>query len=178
MTLVRLLFALAVVVVLQTLGVSLWRDFTIWVDPFLILTLYFSLGRPVNQSAGAGTLAGLTHDALSGGLFGLHGFADTLVAWLSAVFQQRVVTQQPLSVSLLFAIATALQTVTLALLQMLMVNDGATPDPRSFLGRIVTSAAFGCALFIADKRLRKAEHRWREQRRRRLRIEQPQDRQR
>lgn len=176
MTLLRLLMALAVVVILQTLAVSVWHDFAVWVDPFLILTLYFGLGRTPNQSVGAGTLAGLTHDALSGGLFGLHGAANTLVAWLSALFQQRVVTQQPLTVALLFAIGTAVQTVTLALLQVLMVNDGSAPDGRVFVGRTVTSAILGCLLYVGDHRLRKAEHRWREQRRRRLRIDRSQER--
>lgn len=173
MILGQLLLALAMVVLAHVFGVALWQGFAVTVDLFLLLTLYFSLGRSPNQSAGAGTVIGLAHDALSGGLFGLHGFADTLVAWVAARFQHRVVIRQPLSVALFFALGSALQMVLLALLQVLMVAGGEIPGLRVLALRMLSSALLGSAVYLTSHRLRAAEQRWRDQRKRRLGFDTP-----
>lgn len=173
MILGQLLLALAMVVLAHVFGVALWQGFAVYVDLFLLLALYFSLGRSPNQSAGAGTVVGLTHDALSGGLFGLHGFADTLVAWVAARFQHRVVIRQPLSVALFFALGAGLQMVVTALLQVVLVAGGEIPGVQILWLRMLAAAVLGSVAFIASHRLRAAEQRWRDQRKRRLGFDTP-----
>ena len=175
MSLLGFLGALALTALLHGAGVGVWAGFAHFFDLFLVLALYSSLGRSANWSAGAGTFAGLTHDAVSGGLFGLHGFCNTLVAWLFARFQHRIVIQQPLTVGLLFALAAALQTLVMSILQLLLVAGPELPSLQVFGLRMVTTGILGGGAWIVERRIRGLERQWREQRGRRLRLDTPKE---
>ena len=117
-----------------------------------------------------GATAGLARDALSGGLYGLNGFADTLVAYLAARLRERLVIQKPLEAGLLFALAAAAQLAVLATLQFLLVSGAELPGLGTLAARMVTCGVLGPLLLLLDRRLRAAAGRWREQRRRRLKM--------
>lgn len=167
----RFLAVLLVVVGLHTLAARLAPWFPSAVDLFLLLTIFNSLGRSPAWSCLAGSAAGLAADGLSGGLFGLYGFANTLTAWVAAQVQQRIVLQQPFTVGLLMSAATAFQMTTLAVLYSLLLLGSEGPSPGFMLIRMLTSGILGAALFVTVRRLERIEKKWREQRGRRLRIE-------
>lgn len=156
--------------ILQTLGTRLWAPFPAYVDLFLVLAVYNSLENSVAWSTLGGSAAGLGRDALSGGPFGLHGFAATLVVHLAARLQQRLVIQQPLQVGALLALAAALQLATLATLQFLLVAGSELPSLTAMGVRMASSGAAGAVLYMLANRTRAAGEQWREKRRRRLRI--------
>lgn len=171
MKVVRFLIGLLLAAAFQVLGVHLYGSFLLFVDLFLVLAVAASLDHGPVGSMLAGSVAGLTQDALTGGLFGLNGFADTFVAWAASRLEQRVVIQRPLEVGLLFALAAALQQTLLVLLYFLMLPGSDLPGLEVMALRMASSGLVGLTLFVAVRRSRQRFEDWRERRRRRLGLE-------
>ena len=170
MKLLRFMIGLVCATLLQVLGLQLFSRFSLAVDPFLILVVYHSLDNTPAWSSIGGSAAGLAQDALTGGLYGLHGFANTLVAYASSRLQQRLVIQQSSQVGLLFVLAAALQLAVLATLQFLLVSDSELPGLGTMMARMMSSGIAGAALFILAGKTREWDRRRRARRRRRLKI--------
>jgi len=170
MKLLRFLIGLICATLLQALGLRLSSHFSLAFDPFLILVVYHSLDSTPAWSSIGGSAAGLAQDALSGGLYGLHGFADTLVAYASSRLQQRLVIQQPTQVGLLFVLAAAAQLTILAMMQFLLVGGAELPGLGTMIARMASSGIAGAALFVLADKTRAWHRRWRARRRRRVTI--------
>ncbi len=171
MRFLRFAVGLVCATVVEVLGLHFFASFSLVVDPFLILVVYTSLDSGPAGSIVGGSAAGLSHDALSGGLYGLHGFANTLVGWVSARLKQHMVIQRPGQVGLLFALAAGLQQALLAVLQFLMVPGAELPGPGATAAKIATTGVVGVGLYIAAGRFRGGLREWRTRRSRRLTIE-------
>lgn len=171
MIVLRFAVGLVLAAGIHILSLRIDPGITTVVDSFLILTVYHSLRHGPGWSAVGGTITGLTADALTGGLYGLFGFANTLVAYLSARVQQRFVVQQPMQVALLCALAAALQVATLALLQFGMVADGELPGHVEVLSKMATTGLVGMLLWIGAGRVRTWDAARRFERSRRLRFD-------
>ncbi len=159
--LLQFLAALGLAVALHVLGLRIHKDAAQFFDPFLILALYRSLRQGPALSMLAGTVVGLAHDALSGGLYGLHGFASTLAAYLTSKLQIRMMIHQLSQVALLLLLASALHQAMLGTLQFLMVPAAELPGVLSTLIKMATTSLFGTAIYAAVDRFEA----WREQRR-------------
>ena len=170
MKLLRFVVGLVCATLLQALGLRFFSHFSLVIDPFLVLVVYHSLDSTPAWSSIGGSVAGLAQDALSGGLYGLHGFANTLVGYASARLQQRLVIQQPAQVGLLFLLAAAFQLAVLASLQFLLVSDAELPDLGTMTARMISSGVVGAALFVLARKSRDWGARWRARRRRRVKI--------
>lgn len=147
-------------------------------DPFLVLVLYHGLrrrasGRPTSPLSGAlaGSVAGLVHDALTGGWLGLHGFADALTAWLMLKVQQRMDLQQTVQIALAGLLASVFQQAALASLQFFLVSGGEMPELRDVLLRMMLTGLLLALVCVAAERFVAAEARWRERRRSKLRLD-------
>ncbi|HEX9736523.1 MAG TPA: rod shape-determining protein MreD [Thermoanaerobaculia bacterium] len=171
MRLGRFVAALAAAAAVQSLGLSLHGGFFVAIDLFLVVAVYFSLDDPPVASMLRGTATGLVQDALTGGLFGLHGFADTLVAWAASRLRQRVVIQQPPQVGLLFALAAALQHTLLVALQYFMLPGSLLPGLGVMALRMVATGVAGALIYVVAGHIRRRLKAWRERRRRKLALE-------
>ncbi|MCP4664323.1 MAG: rod shape-determining protein MreD [bacterium] len=171
MRLLRFAVGLVIATVVEVLGLHFFAPFGLVVDPFLILVVYTSLDSAPAWSIVGGSVAGLSQDALTGGLYGLHGFADTLVGWVSARLKQHMVIQRPGQVGLLFALAAGLQQALLAVLQFLMVPGSELPGPGATAAKIAVTGVLGAGLFVAAGRFGSWLREWRRRRRSRLTIE-------
>lgn len=132
-----------------------------YVDFFLVFTLYHAFRHRPASSALAGTFTGLTLDALTGGYYGLHGFANTLAAFLISTFQTRMMIHQLSQVGLLLLAGAAFQQAVLAALQFLLVPNAELPGVLATVIKMVTTCGLGMAIYAAAERLRE----WREGRR-------------
>ena len=167
----RFLLALFGAAAIQAVGVHTIGSFFMVIDLFLVLAVFNALESGPAGSMLGGSVAGLAQDALSGGFFGLHGFVDTLVAWAVMKVRQRLVIQQAGQVGLLFALAAAFQLTLLALLQYSMLPGSRLPDVLTMAVRMVATGTAGILLSIFSERAGRRLDAWREQRRRRLRLE-------
>jgi rod shape-determining protein MreD len=163
-----LLFGLSFATFLHVVASSSFPPFVELSDLFLIAAIFHSLGNSPASGMIGGSISGLLRDALSGGLYGLHGFANTLVVFASTRLEQRLVIQHPLQIGSIIMLATGLQMAILTLLQFLLVPDMVAPELSTLFARMVSNGAIGILAFIGGSQIRKTFERWRERRSRRL----------
>ena len=117
-----------------------------------------------------GTATGLLQDALSGNLFGLHAFADTLVAYGVSLAAQRVVVGQQAVRVLIFAVAALVQQLVLTLLLWAMVDQPPLPTVGGVIAKVVTSSLLGAVFISMENRARTQWSSWQRRRSGRLRF--------
>ena len=117
-----------------------------------------------------GLAAGLAADALSGALYGLHGFAGTATGFLIALVARQLVLQQLAIIGLLFAVAGVFHEVLLAGLLRLLLPEPPAPDFAWVGLRAAVSATCGVVAIAAWGSLRRRFSNWRRGRRRRVKM--------
>ena len=167
----RFAVARAVATLLQIAGVSLFPQFSLAVDFFLVIVVFNAMDG--NSAAGmfGGTVAGLVTDGLTGGYFGLFGIANTVVGYGTAVTAQRLVIQRPASSLLVFAVAAAAQQLILLGLSLLFLADADLPQYSWILVKVGTTGLLGGVLYLANRRMRSRVEMWRRTRKTRIRFE-------
>jgi rod shape-determining protein MreD len=159
--LLKFVAALGLASALHVAGLRVHPASVQYVDFFLVLTLYHAFRHRPASSALAGTATGLALDALSGGLYGLHGFANTLAAFMTSTFQTRMMIHQLSQVGLLLLMAAALQQALLAALQFALVPTAELPGVVATVIKMLTTCGLGIAIYAAVERWQS----WRETRR-------------
>jgi rod shape-determining protein MreD len=143
--LARFLGALAVAALFHFIGSRIWPGFPRAIDLFLLVTaLEARHGQPV-VGMFAGLASGLLADALSGGPFGLHGFANTAVGYGIATAAQQLVVQRTSGLAALFAAGAAAQQAILALLALVFRDRVELPDPIWLPVQVGAAALLGLA---------------------------------
>ncbi len=152
MPVVRFVLGLAAVVVLHFVGAQLSTDLPRLLDLFLILVVVYAVGGDLLVGILVGMAAGLTTDAITGGLYGLHGFADTIVGYGSAYAAQRLVIRRPFGVFLMFALASAAQQAILVGLVVMLLAEPALPGLTWTLARVAATGVVGLLFMLIRRR--------------------------
>lgn len=87
--------ALALAIILQSSITSVWHPF-VYADLALVVVVYFALQRDVLQALAVGAAAGLSMDALSGGLLGAGSFTKTFIAYVIFALATRISLDNPM----------------------------------------------------------------------------------
>lgn len=145
MAALRFVLGLLLAAALHAVGTRLFPGFPRAVDLFLVTTIVAARhGRP-ESALFAGLFAGYAADALSGGPFGLNGFADAAVGYGAALAARNLVVARPGSIAGLFALGAAVQGVLLAFVAAFIVEGPARPDLAGLALKIATTALLGLA---------------------------------
>ena len=145
MRFLRFVAALAAAALLHFAGAHLVPNFSRAVDLFLlVVALEARHGNPLSGMF-AGLAAGLLADGLSGGPYGLYGFADTAIGFGIALAAQQLVVQRSTSLAGVFAAAAAAQQALLATLALLFRDHAELPDPLWLLIKVAMTAFLGVA---------------------------------
>lgn len=143
---VSFVVGLVVVVLAHLAGTWLAPDFPRWANLFVALVVLVGLGARSLPSMAAGSVAGLLHDVLSGGPYGLYGFADTIVGYATARLSQRLILTR---VSAIFAVIAAAVLLEEAILILLVTGlTSAAPSP-SWVDLGIRAAVSGLAGALA-----------------------------
>ncbi len=116
------------------------------VDFLLVAMIAYALTGNSLGALLAGMFCGLLSDALSGAPYGLFGIADTIVGYSVAQVAQRLDTQRPGALLLVFGGAAALQQSMLMLLELLVMPRPALPHPMTLAALVVSTAVLGPVL--------------------------------
>ena len=170
MRVLRFAGALLAVTLAHLAGVGLWSGFGLVFDLFLVLAIFNALDGDTFAGLAGGLVAGLVADAVSGGLYGLHGLADTIVGYGTAFATQRLVVQRPPSVFLVFSLAAALQQLMLASVTLLMLPGAELPAYPWVVAKVVGTGVLGALTFIIRNQLRTRYALWRRTRTVRVRM--------
>lgn len=161
---IRLALLIAGALGMHYVGTRLVPGFSAVVDPFLVVLVYQALDTGPLGGLFCGILIGAVQDAVSGGLYGLYGFADTLVGYLTAAVAQRVVIQRWGGVMLAFVAAAAVQQLALVTVALVVLGDPELPSLASAAIKPLVSAGLGLALWLGTQRGRQQYDTWRRNR--------------
>ena len=166
----RFLAALVGACLVHLAGARLAPWFPAAVDPFVVVLVWYASRRGPIEAEVAGTVTGFVQDAFSGGLYGLHAFANTVVGYFVHVASQRVVVGQQGVRVLVFAAASAIQQGVTMLLVLLLQSRPELPALRSVPIKIATTALLGAVVLTIESRAQRQWKGWQRRRSRRLRF--------
>jgi rod shape-determining protein MreD len=167
----KLLGALAAAVLFHLLVMRLLPNVGPMVlDVFLVIVVLYALEANSLAALFAGLLVGLLHDTLHNGLFGLYGFADTIVGYSTARLAQRLVIQRSTGVLALVSFAAVAQQAIWSGLDFLLVPVPELPKPIWVAVRAGVCGLLGMAIYIASNNWRQAAETRRRGRMSRLRL--------
>ena len=165
----KLALALGLALLVHVVGAWLLPSFPLYLDLFLVVTVLNALdGRSAPGLLG-GLAAGLTRDTLSGRLYGLHGFADTIIGYAVARAAQRLDVGGPGAVLVTAGLATLLQQVTLLALAYLF-TDPEPPEPIPLMIRVVANGMAAAAAWALSHRMHRVRDTVRRRRRSKIRL--------
>ena len=165
----RFAAGLVAVLLLHVAGVRLFDGFFRAVDLFLVVAVFTALRGSLLGGMFAGLAAGLVTDTMSGGLYGLYGFADTIVGYSAAFAAQRLVIQRTTAVWLVFSAGAAVQQTVVIGLSRVLLEDPALPGYLPVVLKVAVTGLLGAASYVASRRLTRAFGIWKRNRTARLR---------
>lgn len=151
-------------------GMSLWPQFGQVIDVFLVLVVLHGLRGNSLSALFVGLLVGFLHDTLTSGLFGLFGFADTIVGYVTARLAQRLVIQRATGVLAVVSFASVLQQAIVTGLAFLLLPAPELPNPVWAVLRAGACGLLGMLVYIATSRWRRSSEARRRGRMSRLRL--------
>lgn len=170
MSVLRFVLALLGVIFIHSFGVRVNADFAVYVDLFLVLTIAWAFESTTLVGLVVGLVAGLTADAFTGGLYGLNGFADTLIGYLVALSVANLAKMSTSGAMLLYSVAAVVQQVVLVALAMLLIPNAAPPPLLAIVWKVVITGMAGLVVFRGRRRLLRTVGQWRQARESRLRF--------
>lgn len=150
---VKFVLGLLLALGVHGVGTRLLPDLPRILDLFLVVTVLNALGGSSVGGLAGGAVAGLTHDALSGRLYGLHGFADTIVGYAVARAAQRLDLEGPGAVLVTVGLATLLEEAVLVLLALLFTAPE-PPEPFWVMIELLANGAAATLLYLLAGRVR------------------------
>lgn len=148
----RFLLGLAAAAAVHMVASRITGHFAVAVDLFLVVALYVARSGHLPGAIAAGSVAGWVTDALTGGPFGLFGFADTIVAYVTAFASRRLVIERPLGIFLLHVLAVAVQQGLVAGLLGALSSDAELPGLPAVGLRMAATGVVGTLVAIAAQR--------------------------
>lgn len=170
MEVLKLFAGIALAALVHFVGMSLWPQFGQVIDVFLVLVVLHGLRGNSLSALFVGLLVGFLHDTLASGLFGLYGFADTIVGYVTARLAQRLVIQRATGVLAVVSFASVLQQAIVTGLAFLLLPAPELPNPVWAVLRAGACGLLGLLVYIATSRWRRSSEARRRGRMSRLRL--------
>ncbi|HEX3555755.1 MAG TPA: rod shape-determining protein MreD [Thermoanaerobaculia bacterium] len=170
MTTLKLFAAIALAALVHFVGMQFWPGFARVVDVFLVVVVLHGLGGSSLSALLVGLVVGLLQDTLTSGPFGLFGFADTIVGYVTARLAQRLVIQRPTGVLAVVSFASALQQAIVVGLVLVLLPSPELPSPVWVAVRAGTCGLLGLAIHVALGNWRRSSEARRRGRMNRLRM--------
>ena len=167
----RILLALAGALVVRLVLVGAAPEAARVVDPFLIVIVFQAMSGDVGVAVMAGALVGLTQDAVSGGLYGLHGFAGTVVGFVLARAARFLTLQKFYYIVLFFAAAVLLKEIVVQLLLVTLLQQPAVPPFGELVMQVLVAGLVGAAVVATVETVSGRFFNWRRGRRPRVSLE-------
>jgi rod shape-determining protein MreD len=167
----KLLAAIALAALVHFAGTWLWPDFARAIDVFLVVVALHGLEGSSLSALLVGMGVGLLQDTLTSGPFGLFGFADTIIGYVTARLAQRLVIQRPTGVLALVSFASALQQAIVLGLAFVLLPSPETPSPVWAAIRAASCGLLGMAVYVAGGSWRRSSEARRRGRMSKLRLD-------
>jgi rod shape-determining protein MreD len=168
----KLLAGIALAALVHFVGVQLWPVlFPQAVDVLLVVVVLHALRGNSLSALFVGLFVGLIQDELTSKTFGLFGFADTIVGYVTARLAQRLVIQRPTGVLAVVSFASALQQAITVGLMFMLLSSPELPSPLWVAVKAGTCGLLGLVIYIAAGNWRRSSEARRRGRMNRLRMD-------
>jgi len=152
--LLKLLIAVAVVFVLQTMVINRYPYFHL-MDLFLLLNIYCALNFNQMICMGISIPTGLIQDVFSSkGIIGLNAFSKTIIVFFISGLSSRLMLKHPLVILLLIAISTNLDYLIILGLHKLFGLDTFPLSGQTLLTASIINSVIGTISFQMTDRIR------------------------
>jgi rod shape-determining protein MreD len=166
----KILAVIALAALVHFAGMSVSPLFGRVIDVFLVLVALHGLNGSSLSALLVGLLVGLLQDSLTSGPFGLFGFADTIIGYVTARLAQRLVIQRATGVLAVVSFASVLQQALVTGLAFLLLPAPELPHPVWAAVRAGACGLLGMAVYVATSRWRHSSEARRRGRMSRLRL--------
>jgi len=143
----RILAVLVVALALQTTVAWAAMGNRTVVDLVIVAVIYFALGTGPNAGIVMGTLAGMAQDALSGGVLGVSGLANSVVGCASGVLGTQFIVSGTLARFVVFVLGTLAQTGIVVGVYSLIDPRGFAVTPTLVVARALINGVVGVLAF-------------------------------
>jgi rod shape-determining protein MreD len=167
----KLFAAIALAALVHFVGMRFSPFFGQAVDVFLVVVALHGLRGNSLSGLLVGLLVGLLQDSLSSGPFGLFGFADTIIGYVTARLAQRLVIQRATGVLAVVSFASVLQQAILVGLAFLLLPAPEMPSPLWAAVRAGTCGLLAVAAYVAGSHWRRTAETRRRGRMNKLRMD-------
>jgi rod shape-determining protein MreD len=167
----KLFAAVLLAALVHFAGVRLWPDFARATDVFLVVVALHGLEGSSLSALFVGLGVGLLQDTLTSKPFGLFGFADTIIGYVTARLAQRLVIQRPTGVLALLSFASALQQAIVLGLAFVLLPSPEPPNPVWTAIRAVSCGLLGMAVYVVGGSWRRSSEARRRGRMSKLRLD-------
>ena len=154
MNLLKLMIAVAVIFVLQTMVLNRYEYFHL-MDLFLLLNIYCALNFNQMICMGISIPTGLIQDVYSAkGIIGINAFSKTIIVFFISGLSSRLMIKHPLVILLLIAISTNLDYFIILGLHRLFGLDAFPLSGKTLLTASIINSVIGTIVFQMTDRIR------------------------
>jgi len=137
---------LAIAIILQLSLRAVWPPLS-YIDFPLVVVVYIALQRDAWQAGVVATIAGLTVDAVGGGLIGAGGFSKTLTAYIIYFVATRVNLENPLLRIPVLAAATVVDAAVYVFWHRSLGYPPQAPFAQTVSYRLIGTTIIGTLVF-------------------------------
>jgi rod shape-determining protein MreD len=166
----KLLVTLTLAVLVHLAGTWAFPELTRFLDVFLVVVALHALEGNSLSALLIGLVFGLAYDTLTGGPFGLFGFANTLVGYGTARLAQRLVIQRATGVLAVVSLASVAQQAVAVGLAFLLLPDPSLPNPVGVALKVGACGVLGMLLHVLRESWQRSSETRRRSRMGRLRM--------
>lgn len=171
MWIARFLAGLVIVFVAHLVGAAITPRFGDVFDLFVVLIVLVAARGDEVGGMVCGAVTGLARDALLGDLYGLNGFAGTVVGFGTARAARQLTAHEASVVGLLALGAQPLFDALIALLQSLLIPEARAPELGWLAIRALTTASLAFLIYHFGTRTEQRLSGWQRTRKRRIKID-------
>ena len=143
----RFAIGLLIALTLHSLLDSFYPNALAFFNPYLILVVYYSMGGNLVGAIFAGIAAGLVQDAYSMSIFGLHAFSLTVIAYIVAYINSRLVLRGTLLFGACLFGAVILNELVIFVLVNILLKQRIEMFEQAMIVKAIFTSLFGMLVY-------------------------------
>jgi len=143
----RFAIGLLIALTLHSLLDSFYPDALAFLNAYLILVVYYSMGGDLVGAIFAGISAGLVQDAYSMSIFGLHAFSLTVIGYVVAYINARLVLRGTLAFGACLLGAVIVNELVIFVLVNILIKQRIEMFEQSMILKAIFTALFGMLVY-------------------------------
>ncbi len=143
----RFAIGLLIALTLHSLLDSFYPNALAFFNPYLILIVYYAMGGNLVGAIFAGITAGLVQDAYSMSIFGLHAFSLTVIAYVVAYINARLVLRGTLMFGVCLFGAVIVNELVIFVLVNILLKQKIEMFEQAMIVKAIFTSLFGMLVY-------------------------------